>query len=97
MQKITKLAPSKQPALFVAEAKDTPQYLPTTPIQSVKLTNTGRVVTYKSGEIFLIEKSTKTKGVYIGDICAICGMGEVVDAGGCATCSRCSAQLKCGL
>jgi len=97
LQKITKLAPNREPALFVENAKDTPQYLPLVPILGVKLTNEGRIVKYEDGSQYLIEKSIKSKGVYIGDICAICGMGEVVDAGGCATCSRCNAQLKCGL
>lgn len=38
-----------------------------------------------------------TVGTEVGDTCPICRKGEVVDAGGCATCNNCNAQLKCGL
>ena len=93
MQKITK---NGEPALFVENAKDVIKFLPQEELLGFELTDTGRIMKYASGE-YLIEKSNKTKGVYVGDVCIICGMGEVVDAGGCATCSRCQAQLKCGL
>jgi len=94
MQKITKKG---QPAIFVENPKDLKEFLPKTGLLGFKIDeNLVRTMTYVDGE-YQIENSDKTKGVYIGDICAICGMGEVVDAGGCATCSRCNAQLKCGL
>ncbi|MGL4819941.1 MAG: vitamin B12-dependent ribonucleotide reductase, partial [Bacilli bacterium] len=36
-------------------------------------------------------------GNEIGDTCPICRKGEVVDHGGCNTCTNCGVQLKCGL
>ena len=36
-------------------------------------------------------------GDEIGDTCPMCREGEVVDAGGCATCNNCGMQLQCGL
>lgn len=40
-------------------------------------------------------KHGKNIGTKIGDLCPICNEGEVVDSGGCNTCSNCGAQLKC--
>lgn len=93
MNKITKKG---APALFVANAKDIKNFLPGTALLDMRLEGTARIMVYSDGE-YKIEPSNKTKGVYVGDICVVCGLGEVVDAGGCATCSRCGAQLKCGL
>lgn len=42
-------------------------------------------------------KIGKDIGVEIGNLCPICNEGEVIDSGGCNTCSNCGAQLKCGL
>jgi len=42
-------------------------------------------------------KHGKNIGSKIGDLCPICNEGEVIDSGGCNTCSNCGAQLKCGL
>lgn len=39
----------------------------------------------------------KSVGTEIGDTCPICTVGTVEDLGGCATCTNCNAQLKCGL
>jgi ribonucleoside-diphosphate reductase alpha chain len=36
-------------------------------------------------------------GSEVGNTCPVCRKGTVVDAGGCATCNNCNAQLKCGL
>src|SRR5690625_36728 len=36
-------------------------------------------------------------GSEVGDTCPICQEGEVIEAGGCNTCTNCKAQLKCGL
>lgn len=41
--------------------------------------------------------SGKNVGVDIGDTCPVCTVGTVEDLGGCATCTNCNAQLKCGL
>lgn len=42
-------------------------------------------------------KHGKDIGTEVGDLCPICNEGEVIDSGGCNTCSNCGAQLKCGL
>lgn len=42
-------------------------------------------------------KIGKDIGVEVGNLCPICNEGEVIDSGGCNTCSNCGAQLKCGL
>lgn len=39
----------------------------------------------------------KNVGVEIGDTCPVCTIGTVEDLGGCATCTNCAVQLKCGL
>jgi ribonucleoside-diphosphate reductase alpha chain len=36
-------------------------------------------------------------GTEVGNICPICKIGTVTEAGGCHTCDNCQAQLKCGL
>ena len=36
-------------------------------------------------------------GNEIGDVCPICREGNVIESGGCNTCDKCGAQLKCGL
>lgn len=36
-------------------------------------------------------------GSNLGDTCPICKEGEIIDSGGCSTCSSCGVQLKCGL
>lgn len=42
-------------------------------------------------------KQDRTRGTNIGDLCAFCNEGNIVEAGGCNTCDNCSAQLQCGL
>lgn len=42
-------------------------------------------------------KTNVNFGSEIGDTCPICRKGEVIEAGGCNTCTNCGAQLKCGL
>lgn len=44
-----------------------------------------------------LEQTNVKVGTEIGDTCPICQKGEVIDSGGCHTCSNCNAQLKCGL
>lgn len=97
MQKIQKLLPVKEPALFVEEAKKIMQFMPRSIITKFINKPEGREFYFESGEVMLVTTSNKKIGTHIGDVCAICNIGEVVDAGGCATCSRCGAQLKCGL
>lgn len=87
--------------LFVDDARDVKNYLPSKVLLSFRnILNSdnqpAREFTYED-EIVQISKSNKKKGTYYGDICLICGMGELKDQGGCATCSNCGAQLKCGL
>ena len=38
-----------------------------------------------------------TIGSEIGDTCPVCRQGNVLEIGGCNTCTNCNAQLKCGL
>ncbi|WHY01836.1 vitamin B12-dependent ribonucleotide reductase [Neobacillus sp. DY30] len=44
-----------------------------------------------------IRSTDVTYGNEVGETCPICRKGEIIDAGGCNTCSNCGAQLKCGL
>jgi hypothetical protein len=95
MQKISRQG---EPALFVENVKDLKDFLPQgDTVLSVKFIEGGRKILYKDSGWYIIEESDKTKGIYAGNICTVCEMGEIVDSGGCATCSRCGAQLKCGL
>ena len=93
MQKISKKG---EPALFVSDPKDVKNFLPKSKLLGMRLEGNARIMIYDDGE-YKLETTNQIKGVHVGDICVICGMGEVIDAGGCATCSRCNAQLKCGL
>ena len=36
-------------------------------------------------------------GTNVGDVCPMCQEGTFVNSGGCATCSNCNVQMKCGL
>lgn len=44
-----------------------------------------------------VESTSVTYGNEIGNTCPVCREGEVMEIGGCNTCSNCSTQLKCGL
>jgi ribonucleoside-diphosphate reductase alpha chain len=44
-----------------------------------------------------IRSTDVTYGNEVGETCPVCRKGEIIDAGGCNTCSNCGAQLKCGL
>ena len=44
-----------------------------------------------------VRSTDVTYGNEVGETCPICRKGEIIDAGGCNTCSNCGAQLKCGL
>ena len=41
--------------------------------------------------------TTVSVGSEVGDTCPMCREGEIVEAGGCNTCTNCGAQLQCGL
>lgn len=44
-----------------------------------------------------VRSTSVTFGNEIGNTCPVCREGEVMEIGGCNTCSNCSTQLKCGL
>jgi ribonucleoside-diphosphate reductase alpha chain len=44
-----------------------------------------------------VRSTDVTYGNEVGETCPVCRKGEIIDAGGCNTCSNCGAQLKCGL
>lgn len=44
-----------------------------------------------------VEQETIVYGSEPGNRCPICREGEVVEIGGCSTCTNCKVQLKCGL
>lgn len=43
------------------------------------------------------EKEEVVYGVEVGEICYICKEGDIIESGGCTTCTNCGSQLKCGL
>ena len=95
MEKIIK---EGQPSIFVKDPKKVIDFLPQNDtILSVRIKDEGRNILYADAGWYKIEKTNAKKGIYAGNICTICEQGEVVDSGGCATCSLCGAQLKCGL
>lgn len=59
--------------------------------------NERRIITFDNGDIMSIQEIDKEYGTNSGDICSVCKKGELRDYGGCATCSHCNAQIKCGL
>lgn len=44
-----------------------------------------------------LEATSVTYGNEIGNTCPVCREGEVMELGGCNSCSNCGTQLKCGL
>jgi hypothetical protein len=81
---------------YVEDPRDVTKFLPDNTLISFKTRGKRRTLLYEDGE-YIISPTDKKKGNYIGDICSICGIGDIIDAGGCATCNKCNAQLKCGL
>ena len=83
---------------YVKDVRDIQKYLPEETLLSVKLLSNGsRKFLYEDSGWYFVEKTTKEKGIYEGDICPMCESGEMVDMAGCMTCSNCMAQLKCGM
>ena len=66
-------------------------------VASVNFDGSVRELILDSGRKMTIEKIDKDFGTQGGDICSVCKMGELKEYGGCATCSNCGAQIKCGL
>ena len=71
--------------------------LPNGTIKGVGVKNGSRILSYSGGEVAMLREVSKEIGVYSGNVCQICEIGALQDQGGCATCSNCGAQLKCGL
>jgi len=44
-----------------------------------------------------LRSTNVTIGSEIGNTCPVCRQGNVLEIGGCNTCTNCNAQLKCGL
>ena len=83
---------------YVQDVRNLQKYLPTATLLSVRMINsTHRKMLYEGLGWYHIEKTSKEKGIYEGNICPMCEGGEMVDMGGCMTCNNCMAQLKCGL
>jgi len=84
---------------YVSDVRDIQKYLPQDEmLLSVKmLENDSRKMLYEKSGWYHIEKCSKVKGIYNGNICPVCESGEMVDMGGCQTCNSCGSQLKCGL
>lgn len=82
---------------FAEDNSKVQDFLPNSPLQTfLMLRGNDRRLTYENA-VYEILHTNKKKGIDIGDICPICEQGVVVDAGGCVTCNKCGAQLKCGL
>ena len=84
---------------YVKDVRDIQKYLPQDEVLlSVKMVdNHNRKFLYKDTGWYYVSHTTKTKGIYEGNICPMCESGEMIDMGGCMTCNNCMAQLKCGL
>ena len=72
-------------------------YRPIGNIHKVQNLKGNKRALHYSDEIHVLENVDQEKGVYAGNICVICSIGVIQDLGGCATCTNCGAQLKCGL
>jgi len=84
---------------YVSDVRDIQKYLPDDEVLlSVKMNNDGsRKMLYDKSGWYHINKSTKVKGIYSGNICPNCESGEMVDMNGCAVCNCCNISMKCGL
>lgn len=50
---------------------------------------------YQPNTVVELQSTNVKTGTNIGDSCPVCQSGTVIEAGGCATCDSCGAQLKC--
>lgn len=81
---------------YVSDVRNIKDFLPTGSPSKITMNVDNRVLEYGKDK-YTIKGTQKVKGIAIGDICVVCSLGDVVDAGGCSTCNKCGAQLKCGL
>ena len=81
---------------YISDVRTIKDFLPNGSPTKITMNVGNRVLVYGKDE-YIIKGTTKVKGTSIGNICTICGMGDIVDSGGCSTCNKCGAQLKCGL
>lgn len=76
--------------------KNFSDFMPDDTLLSFKTNGEHRRLIYPSGR-YDIKPTSKKQGIYAGDICVICKVGEMVDMNGCSTCNRCGGSTKCGL
>jgi len=82
---------------FAEKSKDVKNFLPEgAPINISMIGGSDRELTYDD-DVYTIEKSDKVVGTSEGDVCSLCHIGTLQNQGGCFTCNKCGAQLKCGL
>lgn len=55
------------------------------------------IIPYAQETIQDVKSTNVTYGNEVGDKCPVCREGDVIEAGGCNSCTHCGAQLKCGL
>src|SRR5699024_4958911 len=55
------------------------------------------IIPYAQETIQDVKSTNVTYGNEVGDKCPVCREGDVIEAGGCNSCTQCGAQLKCGL
>ena len=55
------------------------------------------LIPYAQETIQDVKSTNVTYGNEVGDKCPVCREGDVIEAGGCNSCTQCGAQLKCGL
>lgn len=83
---------------YASDPKDVKNFLPEGAPSKFEMLGSGndRKLIY-GDDVYEVLKSSKKVGINIGEICALCGKGEIMDLGGCDTCSTCGFQTHCGL
>lgn len=81
---------------YVKDKKEAQKYLPDGAPDKFEFVD-GKSVFIYGEDKFEIFDADKEFGNYAGNVCPVCQTGTMSEFGGCATCSNCGAQLKCGL
>ena len=81
---------------YVKDRKEAKQYLPQKAPTSFEFVEGRSIFTFDE-DVFEVYDVDKEIGNYAGNVCPVCNTGIMSEFGGCATCSNCGAQLKCGL
>lgn len=85
-----------KPLKYLKDRKEAKSYLPQETPDSFEFYD-GRSIFQYGEDTFELYDVDKEIGNYAGNVCPVCNTGTMSEFGGCATCSNCSAQLKCGL